>query len=295
MEVITRNMVSRLLPLRGRDSHKGSFGNVLLVAGSVGMAGAAVLCAGACLRGGAGLVRVAVPGELSHIIHIAVPEATCVERGSLHANNESGSEPNRFGAYNAVAAGPGLGASRETLELVVSLVNNFGGPFVLDADALNVIAGIPEMRLNNCIITPHPGEAGRLLGISTSEVQADREAAARALVLKYGSVTVLKGYETIVAALGGEANSISLYKNTTGNPGMATAGSGDVLTGLILALLGQGLSLSDAAIAGAYIHGLAGDMVYEDKGLHGLIASDIKEKIPYAIRNLWFDTHSFKW
>jgi NAD(P)H-hydrate epimerase len=332
-------MVRRLLPRRKADAHKGDFGRALVVAGSVGMAGAAVLCASAALRSGAGLVRVCVPEELFPVIHIGVPEATCIERrhngkGSFCAVDRSSAEhvsddafallegENRgddpFGipdlsAYDAVAAGSGLGTDVEAAGIVKYILNGYDGKLVLDADALNIIAELREAgsyedagvaRLSEVsrvmtlrpdggaarIITPHPGEAGRLLGVSAAEVNADRSGAARTLAKTYGAVALLKGRNTVIAipyATGGRSHEgIAIYTNPTGNPGMATAGSGDVLTGLILALLSQGLGAAEAAIAGAYLHGLAGDMASEEKGTYGLIASDIREAIPYAIKSV---------
>jgi NAD(P)H-hydrate epimerase len=257
--------------MRRADSHKGSYGKVLVIAGSEGMAGAAALCAGAALRSGAGLVKVALPRELFSIIQVCVPEAVCVNRDEI--------TPETLAEYDAVAIGPGLGTDENATEIVEMVIKNYRGALVMDADALNILAAgaIAGADLSRCVITPHPGEAGRLLGISTKEVQRDREFAARALHEKYGAVTLLKGHGTLVATAD------KLFVNPTGNAGMATVGSGDVLTGLIVSLLGQGFSAENAALAGAYIHGLAGDIAAEEKGLYGLIASDIREAIPYAI------------
>jgi NAD(P)H-hydrate epimerase len=276
-----------MLPVRRRDAHKGDFGEVLVIAGSVGMAGAAALCAGAALRGGAGLVRVAVPRELFSVIHLCVPEATCVDRDELvreirePLTHDGCFAKERFARYDAIAAGPGLGTGADAAALLTYLLANYKGKLVLDADALNISAALPDAGLNGRVITPHPGEAGRLLGVTSAEIQQDRCAAAEALAGKFGAVSVLKGSGTLVAVPNG-----SVYSNPTGNPGMATAGSGDVLAGLILALLGQGLGAEGAALAGVYIHGLAGDSAAEDKGQHGLIASDIRDNIPYAIKRL---------
>jgi NAD(P)H-hydrate epimerase len=268
--IITKNMVMQALPRRRADSHKGDFGEVLVVAGSVGMAGAALLCSGAALRGGAGLVRVCVPRELFPVIHTGVPEATCISREDFTGGAR----------FDAVAIGPGLGMDDDGARLVKNILDIHDVKLIFDADALNIIAarGLTAPA-GNSIITPHPGEAGRLLGISAAEVNANRVSAARMLAEKYGATCLLKGKDTVVATHGG-----GTYINPTGNAGMATAGSGDVLTGLILALSGQGLDAENAAVAGAYLHGLAGDIAAEEKGVHGLIASDIREAIPYAIK-----------
>jgi len=302
LETITQNMVRQLLPVRRPDSHKGTYGKVLVIAGSVGMAGAAALCAGASLRGGSGLVRALVPRELFTAVHVSVPEATCVDRDAFLASSKS---LDGLADYDAVAIGPGLGTDEDAVNLVTEVLRNYKGALVIDADALNIIASRPEILspASRRVITPHPGEAGRLLGISSAEVNANRADSALALAERYGAVALLKGHGTIVAApsAGTPAPYDSCtpstpstpvtgtpapYINPTGNPGMATAGSGDVLTGLILSLLGQGLSAADAALAGAYLHGLAGDIAAKEKGYYGLIASDIRDAIPYAILNL---------
>jgi NAD(P)H-hydrate epimerase len=292
-ETITKNMVRQLLPARRPDSHKGTYGKVLVIAGSVGMAGAAALCAGAALRGGSGLVRVAVPHELFTPVHVSVPEATCVDRDTLVSSSKA---LDTLAGYDAIAIGPGLGTSENSVNLVTEVLRSYKGSLVIDADALNIISGAPKIldfadaSAVRRVITPHPGEAGLLLGITAADVNADRSGAALALAERYGAVTLLKGHGTIVA-VPQSASEPSLYVNPTGNPGMATAGSGDVLTGLILSLLGQRLSAipnstgADAALAGAYLHGLAGDIAAKDKGYYGLIASDIKDAIPYAIEN----------
>jgi NAD(P)H-hydrate epimerase len=275
VETITKNMARQLLPVRRADSHKGSYGTVLVIAGSEGMAGAAALCAGAALRGGAGLVKVALPRKLFNVIHVCVPEAVCVNRDNI--------TPEAIAEYDAIAIGPGLGTDENAASMVEFVIKNYSGACVMDADALNILAtgkisALSDADLSRCVITPHPGEAGRLLGIGAKEVQLDRESATRVLLEKYGAVTLLKGHGTLVATAD------KLFVNPTGNAGMATAGSGDVLTGLIVSLLGQGLGVGNAALAGAYIHGLAGDIAATEKGQYGLIASDIKEAIPYAIK-----------
>lgn len=256
-----------LLKKREKSSHKGSYGKVLLVAGSHGMVGAAILSAKAALRTGSGLVRVSIDEELFSIVQVAVPEATCVNRDIVDVNG-----------YQAIGIGPGIGAGRG----VEYLLGEYRGPLIFDADALNQIArgGIDLKRTKaQIIITPHPGEAARLLGKSVKEIESDREQSVLDLAKVAGGVCVLKGNETLVAHYDRD----EIYKNTTGNPGMATGGSGDVLTGMITSLAGQGFSVWDAATFGVYLHGLAGDIASETKGEYSLIAGDIVDSISEAI------------
>ena len=280
--IITEKTVKNIIERRPREIHKGSCGRILIAAGSVGMAGAAVLSARGALRSGAGLVQLSVPAEIFPIVQTGVLEATCLT-SSLDNMDLS--------RYNAAAAGPGLGDSRQSVEKVRILLDCFDGPLVLDADGLNIAARedfFDMMRARNgqLIITPHLGEAKRIMGKDFSP-EMTRLQLAEALAEKTGAVTVLKGAGTVVAAEGRET-----YTNTTGNPGMATAGSGDVLTGIITSFCGQrhsdGRSIEafDAALAGVFIHGLAGDLGAEDKGEYGLTAGDIAEYTAIAVRKI---------
>lgn len=283
--IITEKTVKNIIERRNREIHKGGCGRILIAAGSVGMAGAAVLAARGALRSGAGLVQLSVPQEIFPIVQTGVPEATCL------TNSLDNMDLSR---YNAAAAGPGLGDSRESVERVRILLDSFDGPLVLDADGLNIAVkedffGIMKKRSEygrKLIITPHMGEAKRLMAKDFSEKMTRRELA-EALADKTGAVTVLKGAGTVVAAAGQKT-----YINTTGNPGMATAGSGDVLTGIITSLCGQrhsdGRSIApfEAALAGVYIHGLAGDLGTEEKGEYGLVAGDIAEYTALAVKKI---------
>ena len=280
--IITEKTVKNIIERRKREIHKGSCGRILIAAGSVGMAGAAVLSARGALRSGAGLVQLSVPEEIFPIVQTGVIEATCLT-ASLDQIDLS--------RYNAAAAGPGLGDSRQSVEKVRILLDSFDGPLVLDADGLNIAAredffNLMRARGERLIITPHIGEARRLMGKDFSEKMTRRELA-EALAQKTGAVTVLKGAGTVVAAEGQKT-----YTNTTGNPGMATAGSGDVLTGIITSFCGQRHSDGrpieplEAAIAGVYIHGLAGDLGAEEKGEYGLIAGDIAEYTALAVKKI---------
>ena len=272
---ITYNEIRELfLTKRVREANKGDFGRVLIVAGSKGMAGAAILCAKGALRAGAGLVTLSVPDELLQIVQTAVPEAMCISRALT---------PEQLSVYDAVAAGPGLGASAETVELVSYILENYGGRMVLDADALNVLAGSGVTFDEDTVITPHPGEAARLLGVTASVIQARREASAAILAKKYGCAAVLKGAGTLVAVT---QPRLELYLNNTGNPGMATGGSGDVLTGVIASFIAQGMPVLTAAKAGVYIHGFAGDMAAAVCGEAGLIAGDLPESIAMSLKKI---------
>jgi NAD(P)H-hydrate epimerase len=261
------------LPRRARDAHKGTFGTVLVVAGSSGMLGAAVLCATAALRGGAGLVRVAVPAALRPFLAVAVPCATTIVRSpaALRA---------AIAEASAVVVGPGLGATSATLAMVRAVLAQSQVPVVLDADALNVLAPLRGRVANGgrCVLLPHPGEAARLLSCDSASVQRDRVAALTELCERSGATVVLKGAGTLVGC--GER----MFENTTGNPGLATGGSGDVLAGLLGALLAQGIQPFDAARLAVHVHGKAGDRVVRRLGQCGLLASDlplaIAEELP---------------
>lgn len=280
--IITEKTVKNIIERRDREIHKGSCGRILIAAGSVGMAGAAVLSARGALRSGAGLVQLSVPQEIFPIVQTGVLEATCLTDSLDNID---------LSRYNAAAAGPGLGDSRQSVEKVRILLDSFDGPLVLDADGLNIAAredffDLMRARGGRLIITPHIGEARRLMGKDFSEKMTRRELA-EALAQKTGAVTVLKGAGTVVAAEGQKT-----YTNTTGNPGMATAGSGDVLTGIVTSLCGQRHSDGrpieplEAALAGVYIHGLAGDLGTEEKGEYGLIAGDIAEYTALAVKKI---------
>ncbi|MDR3365329.1 MAG: NAD(P)H-hydrate dehydratase [Clostridiales Family XIII bacterium] len=284
MEEITQKEIRGLfIRKRRRDAHKGDFGRVLLICGSRGMAGAAILCARGALRAGAGLVALSVPDELLPIVQAGVPEATCVGRGAEALS------PQRLAAAGAIAAGPGLGAGPEAREAISRLLENYSGKLVLDADALNVLAGQNRRDIffgANTVITPHAGEAARLLGISAAEVQAGRAEAAAALAGKYGCIAVLKGAGTLVAAGAAEDTPPQIFINTTGNPGMATGGSGDVLTGVIASFMAQGMDSLTAARAGVYIHGLAGDLMAKELGERGLTAGDLPLGVAKALKQI---------
>ncbi len=254
------------LPLRPEDAHKGTFGSVLVIAGSEGMSGAAILAGQAALHGGAGLVSLAVPRAIASIVAMAHPSYMTTPLGS---DSESSMNIGCTNAIDlalrrktAVAIGPGLGQQLDVRLVVDHVHRTCVPPLVLDADALNAFGGRAEALLNRPsdstrIITPHPGEFSRLTGLSTRDIQNDRESLAIEFARKHKVIVLLKGSNTVITD--GERIAI----NSTGNSGMATGGSGDVLTGLIASLLAQGVNGFDAAQLGAHIHGLAGDSAVE--------------------------------
>lgn len=278
VEMINETMVKAILPERERDSSKRDYGTLLVIAGSEGMMGAAVLCTEAALRSGAGLVSLCCPRELFVIPQTGLPEAMCLPReyDSLSAE--------RLNSYSAVAFGPGMGKGADVRELLGYVFANYRGTLVLDADGLNALASAPELADGHrcrLIMTPHVAEAARLLACTYEEVAADRSAAARRLSERFSATSVVKGHGTVVCLEGGRT-----LVNTTGNPGMATGGAGDVLTGIIGALSAQqaarGADTSLAAVAGVWLHGKAGDIAAHDFGEYSLIAGDITSSLSIA-------------
>lgn len=260
---------------RLHNSHKGSYGHVLAVGGSPGMSGAIRLCGEAALRSGAGRVTVATAAEHMTSINQGRPElmVSAVEQGDQLSSLLSGKSAI---APTVVAIGPGLGRS-EWSESLLQACLAADVPLVVDADGLNLIAeqtGENSISNQRWILTPHPAEAARLLGCRVTEIQSDRVAAAQTIAGRYGACVVLKGCGTVVAEQSGEYSICS-----EGNPGMATAGSGDVLTGIIAALMGQGMSQFEAAMAGVIAHALAGDLAAEKLGESALVAGDITDQL----------------
>ena len=270
-------LVRPFLRMRPKFSHKGTFGHALLIAGSYGMVGAAVLASRACLRTGCGLLSVHVPGRCCDVLQTSVPEAML----ELDADGSCFSETSDLSRYNAVGVGPALGKKEESRMALGALLDSVYVPLVVDADALNIIADagwlcrLPE----NTIITPHPKEFDRLAGVSTSGY--DRLEKQMILSVKHKIVIVLKGANTSISMPDGRC-----FFNSTGNPGMATAGSGDTLTGMILSLLAQKYEPEAAALLGVYLHGLAGDLAAADGSQESLMASDISLYIGKAYEKL---------
>lgn len=340
--MITEKTVQNIIGRRNKEIHKGDCGRIMIAAGSEGMAGAAILAARSALRAGSGLVRTAIPKCLFPIVQVGVPEATCIER-RLPIQN--------LADFDAVCAGPGLGEGKESIDFVKELLISYEKTLIVDADGLNIIAhcGLfdllrrrADLYPEQTILTPHMGEARRLLetedpactaapaapkisaasGAGPAASAAARGRIAAALVRKTRAIIVLKGAGTLVAAEGRQT-----YTNTTGNPGMATAGSGDVLSGIITGLAGQrsqvgtGTALDfalgnpagavpdgtavpgteatagqaakparigafEAALAGVYIHGLAGDLAARELGEYGVTAGDLALYTAYAMKKI---------
>ncbi|MDO8602584.1 MAG: NAD(P)H-hydrate dehydratase [Candidatus Omnitrophota bacterium] len=278
----------RLLKKRPRNSHKGDFGRVFIIAGSRGLTGAAALCSNAAMRSGAGLVTLGTPvslnstmsRKLTEVMTISLPETNKITL-SLKAEKEI---LKKAKASDVVVLGPGLSQYHETQKLINRLVLNINKPMVLDADALNAIskntATLKKIK-TEYIITPHQGEMARLINKGVGYIKNNRLIVAKKFSRDYNAVVVLKGAGTVVAAPGGK-----YFVNSTGNPGMATAGSGDVLAGIVAGFLAQGFKAFEASVLGVYVHGLAGDIAAKDKGEIGLIAGDILENIPYAIKQI---------
>ena len=290
-EKITVHLLDRgyawgILRHRYPDTHKGDYGHLMVLAGSLGKAGAAVMAARGALRTGAGLVSVAVPNSIVPIVQQQIFEAMCIPSAeSIDGTLGIGAEGELLKAaekMSACAIGPGLSTHYETVQVVRNLIQRLAIPMVIDADGLNAIAGslnILKKVKAPVILTPHPGEMGRLLGLTSVDVQKDRIRTASDFAVKYNVTLVLKGAGTAVAGPGGE-----VFINSTGNPGMATGGTGDVLTGMIGSLLAQDYPAVQAACLGVYLHGLAGDLAAKEKGEMGMIAGDLIEKIPEAIQ-----------
>ena len=272
--------IPKLKP-RTIDAHKGDFGKVCIIAGSVGMSGAAALAGRAALRAGAGLVRVAVPKSVLPVVASIEPCFTTIALPEDSSGRISAKAVNRIleaAAQNdAVAFGPGVGISGALRSVLEALLGQEQLRLIVDADGLNNLARIknwPDKLKAKLILTPHPGEMKRLWsGLFREQPPANRQEQATRLAQQTGTVVVLKGAGTVVTD--GER----VYTNKTGNPGMATAGSGDILTGVITALVGQGLTDFDAAVLGVYIHGLAGDIAAEEIGAVSLIATDIAQAL----------------
>ena len=266
------------------DAHKGDFGKVCIIAGSVGMSGAAALAGRSALRAGAGLVRVATPKSVLPIVASIEPSFTTIPLPEDSSGKISAKAINIIlkivGQNDAVAFGPGVGISGAIRSVLDTLLEQEGLKLVIDADGLNNLAGIkdwPNKLKAKLILTPHPGEMKRLWSGLFREPLPDRkQQEAVQLAQHTGTTVALKGAGTVVT------DGQKVYINKTGNPGMATAGSGDVLTGVITALLGQGLSNFDAAVLGVYVHGLAGDIAAEKIGQIGMITTDIIDCLPEA-------------
>ncbi len=271
---------------RRPDTHKGDYGHVLVVGGSVGLTGAPVLCAQAALRSGAGLVTLAVPESVyfvvaSKLTEVMVHPLSETPAGVLSTSALSALKP-LLAKANVLALGPGLSTHLQAVHAIRELTARASVPIVLDADGVNAFSGAGKLLAKvkvPVIITPHPGEMAHLLEATTESVQRNRLKTAAQAAKRFKVIVVLKGHQTVVASPAGK-----LYVNRTGNPGMATAGMGDLLTGMIAALMGQGIDPFLAAKAGAHLHGLAGDLAARQVGQVGLTAGDVLAALPEAFR-----------
>lgn len=289
-DFLNQERMRPLLRRRDRQSHKGDFGHCLFIAGSTGKTGAAALCANSAVRTGSGLVTLAVPESLHHILEIKTTEAMTVPLpDSVSGHLASSAFPaivKLLPDKDALAIGPGIDRRPGTVALVHTLVESVELPMVIDADGLNALAEditvLRRKRSATVILTPHPGEMARLLGTSIPDVDAIRISVAQEFARNYGIYLVLKGARTIIAAPTGMA-----AINGSGNPGMSSGGMGDVLTGIITSLLGQGYNAWDACRLGVFMHGYAADLVAEEIGEIGLCASDVQNKLPAACNKLF--------
>jgi hydroxyethylthiazole kinase-like uncharacterized protein yjeF len=319
VELLRKNDVTTLIPERRKYSHKGDYGHVLIVAGSRGKTGAALMAARACLRSGAGLVTIGVPESLSGIFQSRVTEEMTLILPDKGDGTLAGRASNLILDFlnesaDLLAIGPGIGISAETKKLMKILIKNSSTPMVIDADGINSIKGERDVFLKAkapIILTPHPGEMSRLLNpltplgnpplppfrkggragfekggitVTIQDIEKDRINTAIFFAKETGTYIVLKGVPTIVATPEGRA-----FINSTGNPGMATGGTGDVLTGMISGFLSQGVNPLQASILGVYMHGLAGDLAASEKGQHPMLATDIIDKISAAFYSLKYN------
>lgn len=280
-QITNKQLVKMLLPVRARNSHKGNYGKVLLLCGSVGLSGAAILAAKAASRTGSGLVYLGVPEEIYPICasacHSQIVFPLPSERGALCMQSLPEIESRLIG-MDAVLLGPGLGRSAQTQALVHALISRISVPLVLDADGINAFeAHIDVLRGSSCpkVLTPHDGEFSRLGGDPQAD---DRTAEAMQMARQLGSIVLLKGWRTVIT------DGCFVYRNQTGNPGLACGGSGDVLSGILVSLLGQHIMPLEAAAAAAWIHGKAADICAERLGEYGMIPEDLLLEIPRLLK-----------
>lgn len=278
---------ARIIPARPTHSHKGTYGRVFVAAASTGMTGAAALTSAGALRVGAGLVTLGAPKSLNSILEVKLTEVMTLplpetREGSLALAAKSHIIEAVERTQSVLAIGPGLSQHPETVALVHSLIRESDTPTVIDADGINALSKSTDILSSlspQTVLTPHPGEMARLIGGTVKALERDRIGIAQQFAGVHDVTLVLKGAPTVIARGNGE-----VWINSTGNPGMATGGMGDVLTGLIVGLMAQKVPAFDAAVLGVYLHGLAGDIVAESIGMHGLMAGDVLNNIPKAIK-----------
>ena len=280
------------LPKRPADGHKGTFGHLFVIAGSRGLTGAAKLACEGAARSGVGLVTIGVPRPLGDIVASSLTETMSLMLPSTQAETVSRAALDpalEFASTKqAVVIGPGLSQHPGTQAFILVFVHRCPAPILIDADGLNALSRKPNAllaRTTPCVLTPHPGEMARLVGMKTAEVQADREGVARDVASRYNCTVVLKGYRTVVADPSGE-----VCVNPRGNSGLAKGGTGDVLSGIIGGLMAQGLAPYPAALLGVYLHGLAGDIAAREKTQRGMTATDVVQCLPAAWKIIELET-----
>lgn len=273
---LSKEQISKLLPKRPKDAHKGTFGKVLIIAGSKNYPGAAYLACAAAYRVGVGLISLATDETTKIIISKKIPEVTFLLHSEIYG---------KLPEYNVLLLGPGLGLEKKTGKFVKQLLTKrLPKTVVIDGDGLNILAKMDrwwEMLSGEVVLTPHPGEMSRLTGMSIDDIQKDREDIARRFSKKWNQVVVLKGANSVIVSPAGEVR-VSPFAN----PALATAGTGDVLSGIIAGFIAQGLKLFDAACCGVYIHAMAGELISKKIGDAGMLASDLLLLLPKTMQNL---------
>lgn len=286
--LIDKDSAYSLLPFRRAESHKGNYGHLLVVAGSVGKTGAAYMTGESALRVGAGLVTVATPVSLNPILEIKLTEVMTEPLAETSQHTVSIKALERVlelaQGKDAIAIGPGLSQNDETKKFVRELVAQTQLPLIIDADGINAFSSCPQAlktKEKTLIITPHPGEMARLIGAATADVQSNRLEVCRRFAMEHNIYVVLKGYRTVISSPAGE-----LFINSSGNPGMASGGTGDILTGMLAGFLVQKMTPIDALILGVYLHGLAGDIAAQELGVSSLAATDLLNYLPDSFQIL---------
>lgn len=289
IECLEHEKMVSLLPIRSENSHKMTFGHLFVLAGSTGFTGAAVLACESALRAGCGMVTLGCPKSLHDIFEIKLTEVITkplceTEDKTLHLDclkTVFSTMADR--KCNSILVGPGIGKHLSTTELILSLIKESPYPIVADADALNAVASVSAEvfldRKSEVVITPHPGELSRLLSVPVAEIQSDRIKYTRDFAMKYGVITILKGKNTVIADTNGD-----IYVNLTGNSGLAKAGSGDVLAGMVGSFIAQGMKPVNAACCAVYFHGLIADTAIKTLGKRGLVASDLIKYLPKILK-----------
>lgn len=269
---LTEEYIRKILPKRPKDAHKGTFGKVLIIAGSKNYPGAAYLSCAASYRAGAGLVILVTTSEVKLIVSKKLPEVTFLPPNEMDT---------KLLEYDVILAGPGLGQSERSVKLIEGFLGKDLPELVIDGDGLNILSGVDNWQnkiKTDCVLTPHPGEMARLTGLTVDQIQSNRINIAKKFAKLWNKVVVLKGANTVIASYDGKY-AISPFAN----PVLATAGTGDILSGIIAGLLAQRLEPFEGACAGVYIHGKAGEMVKKNIGDAGMLASDLLPIIPKAL------------